>query len=215
MELHEAIQRRRMVRSFSSEPVHRETVRLLVDDALRSPTAGNTHGIAWLVLEGDRTASYWSTTTTEEWRRTAKRWPGLSRAPVVALCLCSPRAYLARYGEPDKAGSGLGPSGNPAGRAGDGEAGGGESAWIIPYWFGDAAFSAMALLLGAVDAGLGACFLGNFRGEAELLSALGVEDGWRLFGSVLIGHPDGQDHRSPSLDRPAPPPGSRVRWGKW
>jgi len=235
MELHEAIRRRRMVRSFSAEPIDHDTVHLLVDDALRSPTAGNTKGVAWIVLEGDRTALYWSSTTTDGWRRTSRRWPGLSRAPVAALCLSSPAAYLARYGEPDKARSRLGPVGVPDGEgvdgdgAGgegvdgegvdgegvDGEGGGGEGAWVVPYWFGDAAFSTMLLLLGAVGAGLGACFLGNFRGEEALLATLGVDDGWRLFGSVLLGYPDGHDYRSASLDRADPATGGRIRWGRW
>jgi len=215
MELHEAIRRRRMVRSFSAEPIDHDTVHLLVDDALRSPTAGNTKGVAWIVLEGDRTALYWSSTTTDGWRRTSRRWPGLSRAPVAALCLSSPAAYLARYGEPDKARSRLGPVGVPDGEGAGDEGAGDEGAWVVPYWFGDAAFSTMLLLLGAVGAGLGACFLGNFRGEEALLATLGVDDGWRLFGSVLLGYPDGHDYRSASLDRADPATGGRIRWGRW
>jgi len=139
------------------------------------------------VLTGpDRTATYWEHTTTDDWRARSTRWPGLSRAPVVILSLASPSAYLARYAEADKAGSGLDDA---------------EAAWPVPYWFGDAAFATMTLLLGAADARLGACFLGNFRGEVPLLDALGIPDTWRLFGTVLLGHPDGNDHRSPSLDR--------------
>jgi nitroreductase len=73
----------------------------------------------------------------------------------------------------------------------------------------------MTLLLGATDAGLGACFLGNFRGEESLLRALGAPAGWRVFGSVLLGHPDGADHRSSSLDRPGPDAADRVHYGTW
>jgi nitroreductase len=73
----------------------------------------------------------------------------------------------------------------------------------------------MLVLLGATAAGLGAAFLGVFRGEAELLDALGVPDGWRLFGAVLLGKPDGQDRPSPSLAR-SPGAGAgvvhRSRW---
>ena len=73
----------------------------------------------------------------------------------------------------------------------------------------------MTLLLGAVDRGLGACFLGCFRGEAALLDALGVPAGWRLFGAVLLGRPDGSDHRSASLDRPRGPAAARLHRGRW
>jgi len=206
MELTEAVYRRRMVRSFAATPPDPGVVDGLLADALRAPTAGNTTGTSFVVLEGPgQTATYWEHATTAEWRATSRRWAGLARAPVVALSLTSPGAYVERYGEGDKSGSGLGP---PA------PGGGGESAWPVPYWFGDAAFATMTLLLGAVDCGLGACFLGAFRGEADLRGALGVPGGWRLFGAVLIGHPDGSDHRSGSLDR-AGDDGPRVHRGRW
>ena len=110
----------------------------------------------------------------------------MRRAPVVLLAYASPDAYVARYAEPDKTGSGLGD---------------GTEDWPVPYWFGDAAFGVMAVLLGAVDAGLGASFLGNFRGEDGLGARLGVPGPWRLFGAVLLGRPDGKAHRSASLRR--------------
>ncbi len=206
MELIEVIRSRRMVRSFAQDPLDPDLVEGLVSQALRAPSAGNTRGIAWLVLDGPDTARYWEHTTTPEWRRSAPRFSGLARAPVVALSLCYPQGYIDRYGEPDKLGSGLGPL-----SVGEG----GEAAWPVPYWFGDAAFSTMLLLLGVADAGLGAAFLGAFRGEAELLAACGVPEGWRLFGAVVIGHPDGLDTPSRSLGR-RPETGAgalhRSRW---
>jgi nitroreductase len=236
MELTDALRARRMVRSFADRPLDRELVDALVADALRAPTAGNTGGTAWLVLtEAGRRATYWEQTTTDDWRRRSRRWPGLSRAPVVALSLTSPSAYVARYVEADKAGSGLGSTSaagdggidgierstggeGGAGRGGvDARGGGasGEAAWPVPYWFGDAAFATMTLLLRAADARIGACFLGNFRGEAAVLAALGVPAGWRLFGTVLLGHPDGLDHRSASLDRPRPATAERLHHDRW
>jgi len=212
----EALRKRHMVRSFSDRPLDAGLVDDILTDALRSPTAGNTRGTAWLVLEGpEQTAGYWSHTTTEEWRRRSRRWPGLSNAPVVALSLASPTAYVLRYGESDKAGSSLGPpltegtdDGEPAGQ-------GGEGAWPVPYWFGDAAFATMALLLRATAEALGTCFLGNFRGEDSLLPALGVPPEWRLFGTVLLGFPAGDDPPSSSLSRPAPSAASRLHRGSW
>ena len=73
----------------------------------------------------------------------------------------------------------------------------------------------MTVLLGAVDAGLGACFLGVFRGQEELARSLGVPEGWRQFGAVALGRPDGSDRRSPSLDRPRPPRSERIHRGGW
>jgi nitroreductase len=201
MELHEAIRRRSMVRSFSDDPIEPALVDDILRLALRSPTAGNAGGTAWVVLEGPtHTSVYFDVTTDESWRTDNPRWEGLRRAPVILLAYSSADVYVARYGEPDKAGSGLGA---------------GAEQWPVPYWTGDAAFGVMAVLLGAVDAGLGACILGTFRGEAELATRLGVPERWRLFCAVALGQPDGQDYPSASLRRPLPPPASRVHRGRW
>jgi nitroreductase len=191
-----------MVRSFAAEPVDPALVERIVSGALRSPTAGNTGGTAWVVLEGpEQTGHYWDATTDTEWRTRQRDWAeGLRRAQVVLLSYASPSAYVARYGEADKAGSGLGED---------------AARWPVPYWFGDAAFGVMVVLLEVVDAGLGACVLGTFRGEAELAARLDVPDGWRLFCAVALGRPDGKEHRSSSLGRPRPSPPERIHRGRW
>jgi nitroreductase len=203
MDVSKALRTRRMTRSFAPTALPPGLVDRLLDDALRAPTAGHTRGTAWLVLTGPgQTDRYWTQATTADWRARSARYRGLARAPVVALSLSSPDAYVARYGEADKAASGLGPEG-------------GAEAWPVPYWHTDAAFSTMALLLGSAAAGLGAAFLGNFRQEAALLGSLGVPEDWRLFGAVVLGHPDGADHRSPSLARPGPDRTRRIHHGRW
>jgi nitroreductase len=189
-----------MVRSFSTDLVDRTVLDRILEAAIRSPTAGNTGGTAFVTLVGPETAAYWDATTDEAWRASSARFPGLRRAPVILLAYASAPAYVARYAEDDKADPQL--SSDP-------------DAWPVPYWTGDAAFAVMSVLLAAVDAGLGACVLGNFRGEETLGASLGVPDGWRLFGAVALGHPDGHDHRSPSLDRPPPPSSARIHWGRW
>ena len=202
MELHEAIRRRHMVRSFATTPVDPLVVEHIVMQALRSPTAGNTGGTAWVVLEGsEQTSLYFDTTTDEIWRERHPEWSdGLVRAPVVLLAYTSPDAYVARYAEQDKEAAGLGI---------------GAAAWPIPYWIGDAAFGVMTVLLAAVDAGLGACVLGAFRGESALSARLGAPEGWRLFCAVPLGHPDGNDHRSSSLSRIGPNAADRIHRGRW
>ncbi len=201
MELHETIRRRAMVRSFTAEPLPSGVVDRLLHDALRSPTAGNAAGTAWVVLEGpEQTATYFAATTDEEWRAAHPEWfAGLSRAPIVLLAYTSPDTYAGRYAESDKAGSGLD---DP-------------EAWPVPYWFGDAAFGVMTVLLGVVDAGLGACVLGTFGGEERLAAGLYVPSGWRLFCAVIVGRPDGHNRRSPSLSRTLPAPAERIHRGRW
>ena len=210
-----------MVRSFATDPVDPVVLDTVMQAALRAPSAGNTAGTSWVVLEGaDQTSVYWDCTTDQAWRTASPRWPGLHRAPVILLAYASAEAYVARYAEADKAGSGDASgvaSGAASGAASvTGPALGLDAAeWPVPYWVGDAAFGVMTVLLCAVDAGLGACVLGNFRGEATLADALGVPAAWNLFCAVLLGHPDGNDHPSPSLDRLKPNPGQRIHRGSW
>lgn len=210
MDLDDVVRRRRMVRSFADRPLPAGLADRLVRSTLWAPSAGNTRGTAWVLLEGaEETWKYWLHATTSAWRATSRRWPGLSRAPVVAVSLASPGAYMARYAEDDKVASGLG---SPATA---GTAGSTGTPWAVPYWFADAAFCVHTLLLEATAEGLGACFLGNFRGERAVLEALDVPPGWRLFGVVVLGHPDGNDHRSPSLTRKRPRAPTRVHRGRW
>ncbi len=218
MDLTEAIRSRRMVRSFSGAPIDPNVLGSLLDLAGRAPSAGNTGGRAFVVLEGpDETAVFWEATTTPEWQDRSRRWRGLSMAPVVVVVLASPLSYLERYSEPDKAASGLGAGlGTGIGEGGGGGgAGSGEVAWPVPYWFFDAGASVMALLLGATAAGLGGCLLGNFRGEDRLLESLGVPDGWRYTGAVLLGEPGGDDPKSESLKRKKSPESQVVHRGHW
>jgi nitroreductase len=201
MELHEAIRRRAMVRSFGADPIDPAVIDTLLEAALRAPSAGNTGGTSWVVLTGSaETAQYWEATTDQTWRTTSPRSPGLRRAPVILLAYASAGAYVSRYAEADKADPGLGST---------------DRAWPVPYWTGDAAFGVMTVLLAAIDAGLGACVLGNFRGEEVLADALGVPASWSLFCAVPVGYPDGNDHRSPSLSRSMPTPEERIHRGRW
>ncbi len=202
MELSEAVRRRRMVRSFSGRPPAGPALEEILASALRAPSAGNSGGLDLVVLEepADREA-FWEATTTGDWRARSRRWPGLSRAPVIIVLLADAAAYLTRYGKEDKAGSGLGSV----------------EAWPVPYWFVDGGMAALLLLLGAVPAGLGACFLGNFRGEEALLQVLGVPEGRRYLGAVLLGEPgvDASDPPSPSLRRGGRRAVEVVHRGRW
>lgn len=181
MELSDAIRRRRMVRAFSAEPVDAELVDHLCDLARRAPSAGNTQATAFLVLDSPASvARYWDLTLPAA-RRERFRWPGLLRAPVLVVVAVDPQAYARRYAEPDKASTGLGV---------------GPEAWAVPYWWVDAGAAAEHLLLGAVDAELGACLFGLFDHEAAVAEAFGVPKGWRLVATVALGQPSpAQDER--------------------
>jgi nitroreductase len=199
VELSEAVRRRHMTRNFTGTPLDRATVDGVLAMALSAPSAGNTQGRSFVVLEGAaQTARYWDATTDAAWRSRSRRYAGLSRATVVALAFSDPDAYAERYREPDKA-----------------RRDGAEVDWVVPFWHVDAAFAVQTLLLGAVDRGIGAAFLGNFRGEDELKAALGVPVGRRWLGAVLLGEPALPDPPSTSTARPRRSLEDGVHRGGW
>ena len=188
-----------MTRNFTGEPLDDELVDGLLAQALRAPSAGNTQGREFVVLQGPvETARYWDTTTDAAWRERSRRFEGMVRAPVVVLPFSDPEAYEERYREPDKARRGEPPV-----------------EWVVPYWHVDASFAVMTLLLGAADRGIGAAFLGNFRGEDALKVDLGVPERWRWLGAVLLGRTARPDPPSSSAARPARVVGDAVHRGRW
>jgi len=172
-EFAEVVRARRMTRSFDTRPVPSALLDTLVDLASRAPSAGKTQGWHLVVLEGAQTSRFWDI-TLPPMRRGAFRWKRLLDAPVIALPLADPRAYVERYSEADKRASGLGA---------------GTEAWPAPYWTVDTSMSVMTMLLAAEDVGLGALFFGIFRGERELRRALGIPPVMQLLGAVALGYP--------------------------
>ena len=141
----------------------------------------------FLVLEGPEQASAYWTVTLPEQDRDVFHWPGLLLAPVLVVVYADAGRYLDRYSEPDKASMGLG---------------GSDEDWPIPYWFIDAAFSALALQLLVVGEGLGCCFFGLFGHERAVSRRFGVPEGQRAVGAVAIGYPAPDDQRpSASAER--------------
>jgi nitroreductase len=117
-------------------------------------------------------------------------------APVLVLCLSDPDRYLDRYAEPDK-----------------GWTDRDRTRWPIPYWDVDTGMAAMAMLLTAVDEGLGACFFGVApQRQTAVREAFAIPDNRRIVGVVSVGRP-APDRRSPSLRRGRRPFGEVVHTG--
>lgn len=199
MEFERAVRSRRMVRSFTPEPVAPAVVDEICDLARRAPTAGNTAAVEFLVLEGGATAAYWDVTLPAE-RRDGFAWPGLLAAPVLVVVWVDPGAYVSRYREPDKARTGLGA---------------GEEAWPVPYWFVDGGAAVMTMLLAARDRGLGASLFGMFDHEEAVRGSFGVPPGRRGVGTVAIGHSAADDRPSHSAGRSRPDLSEVVHRGWW
>lgn len=191
-----------MTRSFDPDrPVAPALLDRLVNLASRSPSAGKTQGWHLVVLEGERTADFWDVTLPVD-RRAGFAFPGLLRAPVIALPLADPQAYVDRYSEPDKAATGWGA---------------GTDRWSAPYWTIDASMAVMTLLLAAEDAGLGALFFAVSRNEPELRRRLGLPDRLELLGAIALGWPNpaGSNRAGRSAGRARRPAGEIIHWGHW
>lgn len=189
----DVVRRRRMTRAFRPDPVDPVMIADIVDLASRSPSAGKSQGWHLVLLEGEQTARFWEI-TLPPMRRQSFRWKRLLDAPVIALPLADPKAYLDRYSEPDKTATGLGSA---------------VDAWPVPYWTIDASMAVMTMLLAAEDRGLGALFFGVFRGETVLRKALGIPSGLELLGALAFGWPAGE--RSDDKESTTPSTGSNGR----
>lgn len=188
MDFEELVRRRKMTRSFSDLSVDPSLLRHVLDQARRVPSAGNSQGFDFVVLEGAETSDYWGVSLPVERRETFK-WKSLLKAPVIVTIWADPDAYLERYSEEDKVSTGLGKS---------------REAWSTEYWLVDGAFSAMALQYAAINAGLGVLFFGMFDKAPAIARALNVPPGRVPVGTVAIGWPESsgeEDGKSVNRER--------------
>lgn len=192
MELEQVLRRRRMVRAYDvTRPVPDAALAAVLAAAVRAPSAGFTQGVSFLVLtDPEQRATYWRTAAQRE-----TRWlRGLRTAPVLILVWTSQAAYLDRYAEPDKGWT-------------EGES----TRWPAPFWFVDGGMAAMAALLQAVDAELGACFFGLPADRVEAVrEAFAVPADQLGVGVVSLGYPDPAERRAGSATRRVRRPTSEL-----
>ncbi len=208
MDFTEVVRRRRMVRDYTTDAVDPAVVARALAHAHRAPSAGNTAGWGFVVLDSPAAVQgFWATSTDDV--EAPDRWlTGMMRAPVVVVPCSVKAAYLDRYDRPDKTRAGLG-----------GEFPGDESRWAMPYWHLDTAMAALLVLQSITDAGLGGCFFGLVPDRVEAVRRLlgltdAADDPWPI-GAITIGHP------APGATRPRAAGGRRTPWetvvhrGRW
>ena len=197
MELSQVLRRRRMVRAYDPDrPVPATQLDAVCAAALRAPSAGFTQGVSLVVLDGaeDR-ARFWRLTAAgpSAWAR------GMRSAPVLIMVWTSEQAYLDRYAEPDKGWTDRDP-----GR------------WAAPYWYVDGGMAAMAVLLAAVDAGLGACFFGiPVEHVGAVRSAYAVPADQLSVGVISLGYSVPAPALGSPTRRPRKPPEQLIHHGFW
>jgi nitroreductase len=196
MEFGAVVRRRKMVRTFLDRSVQPDVLQRVLERGQRAPSAGYTQGFEFLVLEGpEQTGRFWDVTSGDQ-----PVLEGVWVAPVLIFPLASKKAYLDRYAEEDK-------------RWADRD----ESRWPMPFWYIDAAFASMLMLLSAVDEGLGALFFGLFPPTlAKFKSTFGIPDQWEPIGVIALGHPAPEDPvRSSAHTRPRKSLHEVVHRGRW
>src|SRR5262245_112166 len=199
MEFEAVVRRRRMVRDYDPDrAVPPGTLDRLLDLAVRAPSAGFSQGWGFLVLTAaDDRERFWSAATDPD--AAPDSWlTGMRRAPAIVVAHSNKDIYLDRYAAADK-----------------GCTDRDEARWPVPYWHIDAGFASMLLLLGAVDAGLGACFFGIPPAHmATYRAAFDVPEAYVPIGAVSLGYPV-PDRPSPSLKRGRRPVTEVVHRGRW
>jgi nitroreductase len=166
MEFQEVVRLRRMVRTFTDEPVPQAALDRILGNALRGPSAGFSQGQAFLVLTdaADR-ERFWAVAG-------AAIASSAQTAPLVIVPMSCKRVYLDRYAQEDK-----------------GWTDRDEARWPVPFWHIDTGMAALLILQTAVDEGLGAVYFGIVpEAVARFRSSFGVPDDQEPIGAIAIGH---------------------------
>lgn len=193
MEFDQVVRKQRMTRRFEDRPIPEEVMDRIMASGQKAPTAGFSQGVAMVVLEGEQTDIFWKLTDPQG------RYPEDAKAPAIVIPLMHKQAYLDRYSQPDKAGTGMHV----------------EEGWPVPYWLVDCSFASMMIMMAAIAEGLGCWFFGIWQGQDELMAELEVPQEFKPIGVMAIGYPAERDVRSPSLRRGRKPFADFVHRGGW
>jgi nitroreductase len=181
MEFSEVLRRRRMTRAFLEEPLDPGVVQRILKAGNRAPSAGFSQGYAFLALDSPEQLRQLWTVVNEygyeggsDGAADETALSPVTRAPLVVVPLSCKAIYLERYARQDK-----------------GWTDRDEAHWPVPYWHIDTGFTALLMLLAAVDEGLGALFFGIPPESIDRFRlTFGVPDSYYPIGAVAIGHPD-------------------------
>ena len=172
------IKGRRSIRRFCPEPVERNTINKILDMVRYAPTGKNTQSVHWLaILDPEEIKRY--STLVIEWLRMlhGQGYPGIKGAlkawemgndPILRKAPCLLIAH---------------------GNAKD------------PAIISSSTIALATFELAAIPFGLGTCWAGFLQQAAdnsfEILAALGLPPGHRMFGGVMVGYPEFSYSRIP------------------
>jgi nitroreductase len=199
MEFADVLRHRKMVRSYTGEPVDREAVERIVARGRKAPSGGFSQGVRMVVVTEEATRRRIAELANEPYYVERGLEPWISQAPVHVVVAMREDDYHDRYRRPDKL-----------------QEDGSEIEWRVPWWWVDAGKSIMLLLLAAVDEGLGAGLFG-LVGDANdgLRELLGMPADLEIVGVVTIGHEASAPVQGSRRKFPWKPLEEVVRWESW
>src|ERR1700710_2500457 len=156
MDFYDLVNKRRMVRNFTADPVDPAAIERILEAAKHGPSAGFTQGQDFIIVT-DATMKQRLADLCGEAEYVEKGFdPFISKAPVLIVPCTNEGAYHRRYQQPDKT-----------------DSSGTEIVWPVPYWFMDAGHAVMLILLAVVEEGLAAGYAG-FHDLDGARAALGI-----------------------------------------
>jgi nitroreductase len=171
VEFKDVVRKRKMVRSFTDEPVDAEVIRRILDVARRAPSAGFSQGVEFVIVTDDQTRHKIAAPADETFAISGHH-NFVAQAPVHVVVCVSPEIYRERYRQPDKMKV-----------VADVDE---DTLWSVPYWYTDAGAAMQLLLMAAVDEGIAAAFVGT--DASQLRELLGIPDEYLPIGIALFGH---------------------------
>jgi nitroreductase len=195
---YDLLKQRRAVRSYTGEPVPRETLERIARAARRGPNAGYSQGLRLLVVDAPETIEALAAKQEEE---RSREWFGKAAAHIFVLT--REQDYHDRYNQPDKLAV----------------TGGVEVIWPVPFWHVDAGAALMLVLLAALEEGLGAGVYGvTVEDDAGVRELLGIPDDLTIVVGVTVGRPA----EDPDWDRATSAFSQRrrandevLKWNRW
>lgn len=198
MDFYELLKKRRAVRSYTGEPVPRETLERIARATRRGPNAGYSQGLRLLVVDDPETIQ-----TLAGWQEDERSKSWFGKAAAHILVMTREQDYHDRYNQADKLAV----------------TGGVEIVWPVPFWHVDAGAALMLVLLAALEEGLGAGVYGVVVEEdARWRELLALPDDLTIVAGVTVGHPA----EDPDWDRATSVFSQRrrkqdevVKWNRW
>jgi FMN reductase [NAD(P)H] len=202
VEYRDVLSQRRSIRAYRDEPVPRDVLERITNDAVvRAPSGGFSQGLRLVVVTDADTRRAIATAGAEDELAAKGRPRWKAAAPVHVVVLTREDDYHERYQQQDKLAI----------------TGGREIEWPAPYWYVDAGAAMMLLMLGAFAEGLASAVFGVTDVPA-LRRILGLPDDVQFVAVVTMGYPADADPLAPAgsvFTQKRKPREDVVRWERW